>query len=97
MDQLGEIFQRRTTSGEPLTIGDVTITPQSRVLVIRWPYGGFVWNRPVSVLVERDGHTEQVPIVDLTRAAQLRLLGFGLVLSIAIIVLSALSRRDQHG
>lgn len=70
MPQLKDFIQLQTTSGDPQTIGDATITPQSQALIVRFPFGGFVWNRPVAVLVDRNGQTERIPIVDVTRIAQ---------------------------
>lgn len=64
----------QTKTGEPITAGGRTITPQSQALVIRLPFGGFVWNRPTAVLVGHDNQTEQIPISDTTRLIQLALL-----------------------
>jgi hypothetical protein len=75
-----------------VTRGDTTVTPQTRVLTVRLPFGGFVWNRPVAVQVERDGRIERIPIVDFTRLAQLATLGFGLVLSFVIWLGSSRSK-----
>lgn len=83
-----------TFSGDRVTIGGTTVTPQSQALTIRWPYGGFVWNRPVAVLVERDGRTERIPIVDVTHMAQIGLLALGLVFSLVTLVLSAQGRKE---
>lgn len=94
MSELNDVVQWQTISGEEVTIGDVTLTPQSQALMLRWPNGGFVWNRPVAILVERDGQTERVPVVDVTRIAQLTLLGLGLVFSMVTVVLSIRKRRD---
>ena len=59
MSKLKDRIQWQAVSGEEVTVGDVTLTPQSQALTIRWPNGGFVWNRPVSVLVERGGQTDE--------------------------------------
>lgn len=96
MARLKEMLQWQTISGDKVTVGDVTVTPQSRALTIRWPYGGFVWNRPVAVLVKRGEQTERIPIVDVTRMAQLGLLGLSLVFSMIICVLSIRRRRDRN-
>lgn len=72
--QLADIFHWERTAGEPITVGDVTLTPESQALSLRLPIGGFVWNRPAAVLVDGDGGQRRVPIVDVTRAAQLTLL-----------------------
>jgi hypothetical protein len=96
MSKLKEMLQWQTLSGDRVTVGDVSLTPQSQALTIRWPWGGLVWNRPVAVLVERDGQTERMPIVDVTRMAQLGLLGLGLVFSMVIFILSTRRRRVQN-
>jgi hypothetical protein len=96
MARFKEMLRWRTISGDKVTVGDVTITPQSRALAIRWPRSGLVWNRPVGVLVERGEQTERIPIVDVTRMAQLGLLGLSLVFSMVILVLSIRRRRDRN-
>jgi len=89
-------IQWQTVSGDSMTVGDVTVTPQSQALIVRWPFGGFVWNRPVAILVERDGSrfVECRRVIDVTRIIQLGLLGFSLVLSIAVFGMSV--RRKEH-
>ena len=96
MSKLSDVVQWQMVSGEEVTAGDITLTPQSKSLTIRWPNGGFVWNRPVAVLVERGGQTERIPVVDVTRIAQLTLLGLGFVLSIAGLMLSIRQRRNRN-
>jgi hypothetical protein len=73
-----EVVQLRRSSGDPVKVGDVTVTPQSQALIVRWPWGGFVWNRPVAVTVERDGRRERLPVPDVTRWAQVGILVAGL-------------------
>jgi hypothetical protein len=96
MSKPNDVIQCQTVSGEQVTVGDVTLTPQSQALTVRWPNGGFVWNRPTAVLVERGGQTERVPIVDVTRVAQLTLLGLGIVFSIVTLMLSIRKRREKN-
>jgi hypothetical protein len=93
MQQLRELVHVQTMSGDPVTVGDVTVTPQSRSLTIRCPFGNMVWSRPVAVWVERGAWAERIPIVDITRIVQLALLGFGLVFS--VIVLVKLAQRKE--
>jgi hypothetical protein len=64
----------QTKTGEPVTAAGRTITPQSQALVIHFPFGGFVWNRPTAVLLQQGDQTEQIPIVDITRLVQLAML-----------------------
>lgn len=81
MTRLKEIVQWQTNSGKKVTEGDITVTPQSRVLIIRWPFGGLVWNRPIAVQVERScgADAERLPVVDLTRLVQVGLLGLSVL------------------
>ena len=96
MSKLKDLVQWQTVSGEAVRVGDVALTPQSQALTVRWPKGGFVWNRPVAVLVERDGQTERVPVVDVTRIAQITLLGLGFVFFVVALMLSIGKRRDKN-
>jgi hypothetical protein len=93
MKRRKDIVEWRTASGKPVTVGDVTLTPQSQALTVRWPWGGLVWNRPVAVLVERQGITERIPIVDVTRVVQLGLLSFSLAFGMVAFVRKIRSRR----
>jgi hypothetical protein len=90
-----DVFQWATVSGDPTTIGDVTITPQSQALTIRTPLGGFVWNRPVAILVERMHGAERIPIPDVSRLALWSLLGLSMAFS-AIAALRS-TRRRRNG
>ena len=96
MSKLKDLVQWQTVSGEAVRVGDIALTPQSQALTIRLPKGGFVWNRPVAVLVERDGQMERVPVVDVTRIAQLTLLGLGFVFFAVTLMLSVRKRRDGN-
>jgi hypothetical protein len=96
MSKLKDVIQWQTVSGEELAVGDVSLTPQSQALTIRWPKGGFVWNRPVAVLVERGGRTERISIVDVTRIAQVTFLGLGISFAVVGLMLSIRRRRDRN-
>jgi hypothetical protein len=69
----------RGASAGPVTVGNITVTPQSKALIVRLPKGGFVWNRPTAVLVERDGQARRIPIVDVTRILQVGLFGLAVL------------------
>lgn len=84
-----------TQVGEPIQTAHATVTPESKVLIVEWPNGGIVWNRPAAVTVERNGQSERYPIVDVTRLAQMALIVAGLS-SILIFVALARSRRNSH-
>lgn len=68
-DVVREHVQVRRADGQRIEAHGVVITPQSAALILRWPNGGFVWNQPLGLIVERDGHTERVPIINVNRVA----------------------------
>ena len=96
MTQQQERSTRQTMSGETVTVGEVTATPQSEALTVRWPRGGWVWNRPVAVLVKRGEEEERLPIVDVTRVAQLGLFGFSLVFALLGLVMWIAERSQSN-
>ena len=75
MVRFKDMVQWQTVLGEPVAAGGAVLTPQAQVLAVRWPGGGWVWSRPVAILVDRDGTRERVPIADVTRVVQWALLG----------------------
>jgi hypothetical protein len=70
-----DVVAAREASAESVTAHHVTVTPQSRALMVRLPKGRLVWNRPTAVLVEQHGRVRRIPIVDVTRILQVGLLG----------------------
>ena len=72
--RLGNNLLWEKISGEPFVIQDARITPQARVLRVQAPFGGLVWNRPVSVLVERAGKRETIAVPDVTLITTIALL-----------------------
>ena len=85
-------FQWRSHEGEPITVGDTTVVPQSRALLFTHPFGGYVWNRPEKVLVQKDGQVEEIIITDPTRWAIWGMMGIVGVIT-AVITLFTLLRR----
>ncbi len=83
-------IELKTKQGKTIRQGNVTITPQAQALTIRFPYGGFVWNRPVAVMVERDGRRERFPIFDVTRAAVLAMAGVSAIFMLGTVVVFVL-------
>jgi hypothetical protein len=96
MTQMKERFKRDTMLGETVTVDDVAVTPQSQALTVRWPRGGWVWNRPVAVLVERGEEEKRIPIVNVTRMAQLGLFGLSLVFAILGLVTWMMERSKSN-
>lgn len=65
--KLKDVIEWSTEKGTPVTAHGASVTPLTQVLRIQLPFGGFVWNRPSAVLVEKDGEQERIPIADVTR------------------------------
>jgi hypothetical protein len=82
----------KTSTGIPIKRRNMTITPQAQALVVRLPYYGFVWNRPVAMLVEMDGRRERFPILDVTRVAVLAMVGAGVALSLGAFLIRIFGR-----
>ncbi len=91
MSSPGRILEVRTLSGRPVQAGDMTITPQSQAVLVRLPFGGLVWNRPAAVIVEREGRTTRMSIVDVTRLAQVALAFF----SIGLVMMARRQARKK--
>ena len=89
---MAALIERRTTAGPPIVVGNVRATPQARVVIVRLPFGGFVWNRPTSVEIERDGRVERLRIVNVTRIAQIGLWGCAL----AVLLAQAMKREGAR-
>jgi hypothetical protein len=78
-----DIAWAQEASAAPVTVGEVTVTPRARALVVRLPQGGLVWNRPTAVMVRRAGAVRQIPVVDVTRLLQLGLLALAAAIAAA--------------
>jgi hypothetical protein len=97
MTQQQERFRWQKVSGETVTVGEIAVTPQSQALTVCWPQGGWVWNRPAAVLVKQGEEEKHIPIVDVTRVAQLGLYGLSLAFAVLglIIWIGGRSNTDE--
>lgn len=71
-----------TSTGKPIRIGDLTLTPVAKSLRFNLPWfrGGFIWNRPHSIILESTtGHPRELRIWDVTRLAQMLVFGTGIL------------------
>jgi hypothetical protein len=93
---LKNIIQWQTQLGEKVTVGDVSLTPQSRALILHWPGGGLVWNRPVAVVIKQGDRLSRLPIVDVTRLAQISLLGLSATFTLILLILSVQQKRGKN-
>jgi hypothetical protein len=88
------VVRRQRLAGTPVTIGPYLVTPVSRVLVMRLPFGVMSWQRPDAVLVARDGEMRRLPIPDITRRVRAGIFG---ALALFSIGLAINTRRKEAG
>lgn len=84
----------RTEYGTPFSVGGRRITPLAQVVIVRWPGGGLVWNRPAGIVVEERGATTSIPIHDPTRRWQIIMFAIALV-AIWMAYIPRASRKEQ--
>jgi hypothetical protein len=77
-----DIIQWETVNGEPFVAGGITVTPQAQALSVRLPFGGFVWNRPVAVLIQDEQGSRRMPIRDVTRIVQVSVFAAAFMLTV---------------
>jgi hypothetical protein len=90
-----DLIQWQKVTGQSLIVNDLTLTPQSRVLIVRFPWSTFLWQRPTALLLERNRQVKLLPIVDLTRTLQLGLCGLGLVIIIITSFIQFSQRKEK--
>ena len=87
-------IELQTKSGEEVTVGEIRVTPQSQSLTVRWPQGGWVWNRPSRLVVQRGEETEHIPVLDVTRILQVVLYSLS-ALGVVIGFFLAISQKEK--
>ncbi len=93
MSEPQRMVELQTRASAPVEVDGVRITPEAQALTVSLPFFRFVWNRPVAITVERQGQSERVPIVDVTRIALLALAGS--VVALAFVVRLTQGRKDK--
>ena len=74
-----------TRMGKPIKVKGAKLIPFARATKVTSGFGGLIWNRPAGVLVQHsNGEEEVLPIRDVTREMQIKLLLFGLLGSLII-------------
>ena len=59
-----------SVAGDAVQVGSATVTPYARVFSVGAKTGGFAWQFPIGVRVDRSGGSEWLPILDITRLVQ---------------------------
>ena len=84
MTKLTDFIQLKTVQGTAVTTPQHTLIPESQALVVKFPFGGFVWQRPTAVLVQTGVQTKRHPIVDVTRLATVSVMAASLFIPLLI-------------
>ncbi|MBC8506153.1 MAG: hypothetical protein ISR58_12180 [Anaerolineales bacterium] len=93
---MGTWIDAKTQAGKPIKVGDLEIVPLVRHLRMQPPdfRGTLLWGTPKAVIVKDSHGTQEIlPIRDVTRRAQMLLLGFGFLGSL-LIWLSLRARKN---
>ena len=80
------LIQLENRVGKPIKAGQYQIIPIEGALQFQPPgmRGFFFWKKPASLIVQYpDGSDEVIEVPDITRQAQILLVGFALVFSLA--------------
>ena len=93
MAHLTDLIQLKTVQGTAVHTPQYTLIPESQALIIKFPYGGFVWQRPTAVLVQQGEQTQRHPITDVTRLTTWSVLAASLLVT---LILRALSRSSKQ-
>ena len=72
----------RSLNSKTVSINGTLLTLQSQTIGVKHRHAGFVWNRPLAIVTERDGVVTKTPIIDVTRIVTIFLFGVTLVFSI---------------
>ena len=84
-----------------IDVHGMTVVPRARILHVRWPGGGWVWNQPHSVQVTRAGVVSETPIIDVTLVAIVVLRAVAVLAAVAATLLMMRGllprgRRNSH-
>ncbi|MAT95884.1 MAG: hypothetical protein CL608_01855 [Anaerolineaceae bacterium] len=88
MANFTDFVQLKTVQGTAVQTPHHTLIPESQALIIKFPYGGFVWQRPTAVLVQQGEQTRRYPITDVTRLATWSVLAASLLVTLLLRLLS---------
>ena len=95
---LEKLIQVQTEVGNPIEIRRsdnvmATVTPHTKAIMLKFPSGALVWNRPIAVEVYDGQNRQRLSIPDITRTVQLALIG--LILLFTGITLTQLNPKRQ--
>lgn len=92
---MGMQFTYGIRSGRPVAIPGGTATPRAFHMAWQGPHFGIFWNTPVGVDVQRDSGVTRLPIVDVTRWAQL-IMTMAALLVLPLAAAALLRKRGEN-
>lgn len=95
MANLTDFIEWKTVQGTAVSTPHHTLIPESQALIIKFPYGGFVWQRPTAVLVQKGEQTQRYPITDVTRLATWSVLAASLLVTLILRTLGRSSKQTS--
>jgi hypothetical protein len=90
------LIQLENRVGNPIKTGQYLIVPIEASLQFQPPgmRGFFFWKKPSSMIIQYpDGSDEVIEVPDITRQAQIMLVGFALVISLAAWLIGRSARK----
>jgi len=84
MTKLTDFIELKTVQGTAVSTPPHPLIPESQALIIKFPFGGFVWQRPTAVLVQNGAQSERHPIVDVTRLATISVMAASLLIPLLL-------------
>lgn len=79
-------------TGQPIKTSHGIVTPKSRSLQVRLPFGGFVWNHPVEIELVRGGDVQTLKIDDITRKSVLIMAAVTMIISLGALFIALAAR-----
>jgi len=90
------ILQVNTSRGEPITTRYGQIVPLIQVVKLRWPGGGFNWNRPAAIELQQGQSQQKLPIKNATSRTIFTIVLTGLAITLGLSSFLKNRRRHQH-
>jgi len=82
----------RRRMGTPQIVGFYTLTGEILAVEFRWPGRFFAWHTPISVHIQRRGHTVGRRVYDVTRLTQLF---FPMIVVILILIMGQERKQES--
>lgn len=89
MTSLNNLFEWRTIPNQPIEVGEITLTPYTKQLIIHWPTGVWLWQQPAFVLAQESNFVRYIRIINKTRLIQLSIVAIGILFGLWSLLITA--------